>query len=162
MDRNGNIYLLNVNDCDVSMYDPSFRFIKRIGSIGQGPDDLWSPRDFTVDLKGNVIIADLGSKRVKIFDPSGKVINSFEVGEIISIDVLSTGQILVVKDRDDQLIRVFSPVGEQLGTIGQLISTGIEGSSPELARYLNRGSLFVDHLSRSPQVFSQMSEPIAL
>jgi 6-bladed beta-propeller len=145
IDNNGNIYLLNINDCSVLMYDPSFRFIKRIGSIGQGPDDLWSPRDFTVDSKGNVIIADQGSKRVKIFDPSGKVINSFEVGEIISIDVLSTGQILILKEKDDQLIRVFSQTGKQLGTIGQLVPTGLEDSFAELARYLNGGSLFVDH-----------------
>jgi hypothetical protein len=143
-DQIGNLYVLNTKDSSILAYDRSFKFLRRIGSFGQGPDDINHPSDFTIDRNGQLIVADTENNRIQILSAHGKSVRSFKVDRPWSVDVLSTGEILVVGARDKELIRVFSAEGKILSEIGELAPTGVESQFPELHFYLNRGSLLVD------------------
>jgi hypothetical protein len=143
-DRAGRIYVLSVNDSSVLVYDKDYHLLKRIGSLGQGPEDLRLPLDFTLDRDGNLIIADTANNRVQILSPEGRAIRSIPFSEPFSVEVLSTNEILVIGRGEGKLIHVFSPKGEWLRDMGEPATTGVERAMPKLHAYLNRGRLFVD------------------
>ncbi len=143
-DQTGNIYVLNREDSSILVYDRTFKFLRRIGSFGQGPEDLMHPSDFTIDRNGRIIVADTGNNRIQILSAEGKRILSFKYYEPSSIDVLSTGEIWVVGKADEHLIRVYSKDGKFLRNVGELAPTGVEATFPRLHYFLNRGSLWVD------------------
>jgi hypothetical protein len=100
--------------------------------------------DFTIDKKGHLIIADTGNNRIQIMSIHGQSIHSFKVGRPVSVDTLSTGEVLVVGESSSSLIGVFSNEGQSLRGIGEIIPTGIEEDNLPLHFYVNRGRLFVD------------------
>ena len=69
------------------IFDMNGRFIRKIGSIGQGPGEYRDPDDFTVDKEGNVIyVLDSHSYRIHKYDlTTGKFIHSI----ILDKNVLS-------------------------------------------------------------------------
>ena len=144
MDQNGNTYVLNAKDSSIRVYDRSFKFVRRIGSLGQGPDDLRHPSDFAVDRSGQLIIADTDNNRIQIMSPSGKSLRAIKFRQPYSVDVLSTGEIVATSRQDRELIRLISREGVQLANIGEPVSTGYEESFLELHVAINRGSLLVD------------------
>lgn len=94
----GRIYVLNKKDSTVAVYERDLTFVRRIGSFGQGPEDLRSPSDFAVNRAGELIVADTLNNRVQVFSPRGESVGSFSVERPLSVDVLSSGEILVVGD----------------------------------------------------------------
>lgn len=142
-DEAGNIYLLNTRDSSVLVYDQHFNFLRRVGSIGQGPADLRFPSDFAVTRGGELVVADTLNNRVQILSQAGEPLGSFDVERPVSVDVLSSGEILVVAN-DKNLIDVFDARGRALRTIGELAPTTAEANSPPLHLFLNRGRLLVD------------------
>lgn len=143
-DRDGNFYILNVKDSSILVYDRDFKFVRRVGGFGQGPGDLRQPVDFTIDRDSNLIVADTDNNRVQVFSAGGERTSGFAFEEPLSVDVLSTGEILVVGQDDQKLITVCSPVGAILRSIGGLVPTDAEKEFPRLHRYLNRGTILVD------------------
>ncbi len=51
--------------------DKTGRFIKSWGSKGSGEGQFDMPNSVAVDAQGNVYVADLGNKRIQVFDNDG-------------------------------------------------------------------------------------------
>lgn len=51
--------------------DKTGRFVKNWGSKGSGDGQFDMPNSVAVDAKGNVYVADLGNKRIQVFDNDG-------------------------------------------------------------------------------------------
>lgn len=76
--ENGDIFVLDSGNHRIVQYDSSGKFVKQIGSVGQGPGDLLHPDYF--DLKNNkLFVVENGNKRVSIFSISGNFIHSFKI-----------------------------------------------------------------------------------
>src|SRR5688572_20265660 len=88
MDREGNIYVLNQRDSSVLMYSSKFKFLRRIGSFGQGPEDLLRPSDFTINSKGELLIADTDNDRIQVLSATGAAARAFRFNQPSSIDTL--------------------------------------------------------------------------
>jgi len=53
------------------------KFITQWGSTGNGPGQFTGVKSLAVDAQGNVYVADVGNKRIQIFDGDGKFKSEF-------------------------------------------------------------------------------------
>jgi len=68
-DPQGNIFVTDgYGDSRVVKYDKNGRFIKSVGTRGNGPLQFSTPHAMSVDAKGNVYVADRGNSRIVVFD----------------------------------------------------------------------------------------------
>jgi len=68
-DPQGNIFVTDgYGDSRVVKYDKSGRFIKSVGTRGNGPLQFSTPHAMAVDAKGNVYVADRGNNRIVVLD----------------------------------------------------------------------------------------------
>ncbi len=78
-DRAGNIYVadgIGTND-RIAKFDKDGRFISHWGSTGKGPGQFDGIKALAIDAQGNVYAADLGNKRIQVFDASGTFKSEF-------------------------------------------------------------------------------------
>jgi len=78
-DRAGNIYIADGigNTNRIVKFDKDGRFIKHWGSTGKGPGQFTGVKALAVDAQGNVYAADLGNKRIQVFDAEGAFQSEF-------------------------------------------------------------------------------------
>ena len=68
-DPQGNIFVTDgYGDSRVVKYDKSGKFIKSVGTRGNGPLQFSTPHAMAVDAKGNVYVADRGNNRIVVLD----------------------------------------------------------------------------------------------
>ena len=68
-DPQGNIFVSDgYGDSRVVKYDKNGRFIKSVGTRGNGPLQFSTPHAIAVDAKGNVYVADRGNSRIVVLD----------------------------------------------------------------------------------------------
>jgi sugar lactone lactonase YvrE len=53
------------------------RLIRTWGTFGHGPDDLDQPHALAMDSRGRLFVGDRGNNRIKIFDQSGKLLDTW-------------------------------------------------------------------------------------
>jgi DNA-binding beta-propeller fold protein YncE len=71
-DAAGNIYVSDGNgNARIAKFDKNGKFIKSWGSRGSEPGQLNAPHGIALDAQGNVYVADLGNKRIQVFDSDG-------------------------------------------------------------------------------------------
>lgn len=78
-DRAGNIYVadgIGAND-RIAKFDRDGRFISHWGSTGKGPGQFDGVKALAIDAQGNVYAADLGNKRIQVFDANGTFKSEF-------------------------------------------------------------------------------------
>lgn len=78
-DRTGNIYVadgIGAND-RIAKFDKDGRFISHWGSTGNGPGQFAGIKALAIDAQGNVYAADLGNKRIQVFDANGAFKSEF-------------------------------------------------------------------------------------
>ncbi len=71
-DAAGNIFVADgYRNSRVAKFDKNGRFIKSWGSKGTDPGQFDTPDSIAVDAQGNVYVAELGNKRIQVFDNDG-------------------------------------------------------------------------------------------
>lgn len=68
LDENDNIYVLDIKDYSVKMFNNQGKFIKKFGKEGQGPGELVNPFDFDVYPNGMVVILGVNDNKLVVFD----------------------------------------------------------------------------------------------
>jgi hypothetical protein len=78
-DRAGNVYVADGigNNDRVAKFDKDGRFIKHWGSTGKGPGQFEGIKALAIDAQGNVYAADLGNRRIQVFDAEGTFKSEF-------------------------------------------------------------------------------------
>jgi len=75
VDRDGNVYALEVQDREIRVYDPEGRMVRRIGRRGAGPDEFEDAPRF--GLRGDTVWTyQMSNGRITLFDRTGNVIGS--------------------------------------------------------------------------------------
>ncbi|HEV3050523.1 MAG TPA: 6-bladed beta-propeller, partial [Longimicrobium sp.] len=75
-DASDNLYVLDRKGFRVLVYDRNGRFLRQIGSEGEGPGELMVPLALTVGGDGTVIVSDLGRRGYSLFRPDGTFVRS--------------------------------------------------------------------------------------
>lgn len=138
IDSKGNLYVADVKEKYVNMYNPVGHFVRTFGS-----KELFSkPADIAVSKSGDrIYVVDLGGidsdkHRVTVFDPEGKVLFTFgkhgnahgdlhlashiEIGPDDNVYVLDAGNFRVqVFDRDGKYLRSWGKVGVNIGDLAR-------------------------------------------
>jgi hypothetical protein len=72
-DKDGNLYVADGigNNNRVAKFNKDGRFLKHWGSTGTGNDQFQGVKAIALDAQGNVYVADIGNKRIQVFDGEG-------------------------------------------------------------------------------------------
>lgn len=68
LDENDNIYVLDIKDYSVKIFNNHGKFIKKFGKEGQGPGELVNPFDFDVYPNGMVVILGVNDNKLVVFN----------------------------------------------------------------------------------------------
>jgi DNA-binding beta-propeller fold protein YncE len=106
IDKAGNIYVADgvANINRIAKFAKDGRFIKQWGSTGNGKGQFNGVKALAIDAQGNVYAADLGNKRIQVFDADGTFKSEFgNVGTPTALCVTSGAtQYLYVSHVGDQ------------------------------------------------------------
>lgn len=73
VDRMGRIYIADVIDRELRVFDSTGNFVRRIGRRGRGPGEFISPDGLAFDNVGNLYVYDPQQRRLSRFDSSGSL-----------------------------------------------------------------------------------------
>ena len=104
-DRAGNVYVadgIGTNN-RVAKFDRDGRFLANWGSTGSGPGQFNGVKALAIDAQDNVYVADIGNKRIQVFDATGQFKSEFaNVGTPLTMCLTrSTPQYLYVSHAGD-------------------------------------------------------------
>ncbi len=161
IDYQQRLYIVDGGNNRIMQYDSAGKFIRQIGSIGQGPGELLDPSDLDVDNEGFVYIANRGNNRIEIFDSQGNYIKNFK------IDPISTYRQVSVAVTDQKMIFINTAVAGSLisayssndGVLLKKFGTIEQYSSPSETLLYNLGYL-VYAPSENILYFLFMAKPI--
>lgn len=90
-DKNGSMYILDVHECTISVYNENGKFIKSFGGKGQGPEEFDRPN--TIRIKNDNILVFQGHNNFKLVDLDGKYLKSqiVGIGNYLKIGLISNG-----------------------------------------------------------------------
>jgi len=72
-----NLLFLDARGCQLLQFSQNGQFLKKIGERGQGPGEYNKPYGLAVDSQGNIIVSDLETRRMNLYDKEGSFLSSF-------------------------------------------------------------------------------------
>jgi len=79
VDNQGYIYVLDIRDCHILVYDDKGKYVRTIGRKGQGPGEIMSLAFFDFSQDGRVFVNDYMNQRIIIFDREGNSLGDFKL-----------------------------------------------------------------------------------
>lgn len=125
----GRIYLGDISDHRVAVFDLSGKYLFSFGKGGGGDGEFNRPLPVTINRKGEVLVGDTVNSRIQIFDHDGKFLRKFgsrgdgapDFQIIKGVATDSDDNIYVTDGKANQL-KIFNTNGDFLLTIGTAYS----------------------------------------
>jgi hypothetical protein len=155
-DAAGRLYVLSTPCTSISVYGPDSKLLRKIPSNPTKESSIVFAEDFDVDATGRVLVADRGANAIEIFDPAGRMQNSFQVNAPTSVAAITSGEIAITRVDSKRLVEVYDATGKLLRSFGKLENLA---DHPELNRSLNAGKLVADSASHLYFAFTFLPEP---
>lgn len=94
--RDSNIYILDIMNASLLLYDLTGKGIEPVGKIGTGPEDYTTIADFDIDSGGNIYLIDGGQCNLLKFNKERRFISKTPLPfDVDIIKVLDNGNFLV-------------------------------------------------------------------
>ena len=133
-DSEGNIYVLDIGDKQIKVFNKKGQFLRVISRKGQGPGELVSPIDIYIDERDLIYVTDSENNRISVFNKQGNFVNSknfkeISVGKIIGVNphgeiTLITNKFSAESDKNymvlDYSVNIYSPGFELLENLHNL------------------------------------------
>lgn len=106
------------------VYTSEGKFLRQIGSEGSGRGEFYACRDFALDSRGRLYVADGGNDRVQILTKEGDYIGEFPVDhEVHVIEVGPDDNLYINNDlfKSKKLVSVLSPEGKLSSSILDIV-----------------------------------------
>ncbi len=81
VDEKGNMYILDELAGNIKVYDRNGDFVKTIGRKGQGPGEFGMPISLFLSSQSQIIVNDMGQRKIQYFDMDGKYLKAFSVAD---------------------------------------------------------------------------------
>lgn len=123
-DCKGNIYLLDSGNHRILVFDQNGIFVKKMGSVGQGPGELLNPSDFELIGDSLLVVADDGNNRIQILDNSGNYKSGFKLKfspHNFEIEIDSKCRIYINNPLSNHIFTIFSLEGIEIANLGKII-----------------------------------------
>jgi hypothetical protein len=75
-DAQDNLYILDRNNFRVLVFDPSGKFLRKIGKQGGGPGEFIAPVSMTITSDGSLVVGDIGRRGYSIFKTDGTFVKN--------------------------------------------------------------------------------------
>lgn len=162
LDKEGNLYVLDVGNSRIQVFDRDLHFVRAWGSFGRGPGQFNMPSDISLDRTGNIFyVLDSYNYRAQAFDKQGQFL--FQWGspgsgnqQFIWPYGLEAGKdgYVYVSDAGAQRIQKFNARGRFVASFGTFGSDGGQFYKPKGIAMSERGFLYVlDFGNHRGQVF---------
>jgi hypothetical protein len=79
VDGHGDVYVLDVGDTNIKVYDNRGRFVRAVGRKGQGPGEFGFASGFGLTSDGRVCVLDDMSRRVTFLNKEGQYLSGFRL-----------------------------------------------------------------------------------
>ncbi len=151
VDDKENFYFLDAFNHRILKFSKDDRFIKEIGSIGQGEKNLFQPAGVAVE-KGVVYVLDNGGRKIKSFSVEGEYLADFEIEKAFGTDSLCVTDDVILasvkyKRNEDfnkhNLITIFGKNGKIIKSIGKIIKC------QTYAGYLTFNTIFISAMDKT-------------
>ncbi len=120
----GEVFVADWGNNRIQVFDASGVFLREWGQAGSAPGQFNNPIGVQIGPDGNVWVVDSKNERIQVFSTDGEVVQVFDdVGsgpEIISLN--ADGDFYVSSPWAASEVRIFSPEGSRLGTLGSGLS----------------------------------------
>lgn len=123
LDQGGNVYLLDSKNDRVKIFDKNMKFIRSLGSRGQGPDEMIEPTDMDLDKEGNIYIADPENSRIVIIDSSGQAAKNISLRGLkflLDLNIAVDSEGLIYISTAESLITVLNISGQIINSFGEI------------------------------------------
>lgn len=114
--KDGNVYVVDLGNHRIQIFDKDGKFIRTFGKKGTGPGEFARPAGLSFDKEGNIYITEIDNDRVQVFDPAGNSIAMFGKGGSGNGEFKNVHGILVddrgylfIADSGNNRIQVFKP-----------------------------------------------------
>ncbi len=154
VDQEENIYICDMRDFCIKVYDREGQFLRRIGKRGQGPGEFRVPLRIEISHDNKLIV--LSDYRISYFTSQGEYINSFQTKEFFrDITMIPGGDHLLLAREPPLVFTVEEPwviaeyngKGEINRKFGELINSGsITLSKGEISYYYS--NVFLSYLGK--------------
>jgi len=160
VDGTGNVYVADLANHRVQVFDSGGRFLGKWGSWGHDTGKFEDPCGIAVDGAGNVYVADSPRHRVQIFDGNGRFLaqcvmwsDTQQLSTCTDVAVDGAGNVYVV-DRGRHQVQVFDINGRLLGRRGSAGYGDAQFNLPYGIAVDGAGNVYVtDRGSHRVQVF---------
>lgn len=104
VDSNGNIYVLDVKEAHVKLFDNDGRLIRIIGKSGQGPGEFQNPHTVQITGKNEVVIFDPLPQKLLFFSADGKYTKSISTIKLFNPPLINSVGYIISFVRNDEAI----------------------------------------------------------
>jgi len=134
--RNGNIFVADMNNFRVQVFDKDGVYLRKFGQLGDNPGDFSRPKGIAVDSEGHVYVADAAFNNFQIFDDMGKLLLSIgSMGQGPGQFVLPGGMYADDKDR----IYVADTINRRIEVFQYMSEAWKQAHPDEFKKYLLPG-----------------------
>ncbi len=121
INASGNVYVADIDNNRVQVFDQSGNFLRAWGSSGTGNGEFQHPEGVAVNSSGFIFVVDTGNYRVQVFTATGQFVTKWgtqgtEDGKFLDprfVAISPNGNVLVA-DYNSRRIQEFSPTGNFL------------------------------------------------
>ena len=149
IDTDGNIYVLDWKYHTVKKYGLDGKFIRNIGSRGQGPGEFSAILvDSCLDENKRLYVLEL--MKVHIFDQEGEYIDTFNPGFFpLEITFNHEGKLVLIGKKEGKFFHVFTAEGEFLESFGE----GILALNQEYEKFGEIWGPLSPHISKDGRIY---------
>ena len=135
-DGSQNIYILDFLDNCVKVFDKNGKYIRKIGTTGSGPGELYGPKYFDLDSNGDIHIYEAMNNRTSIFYSNGNFKRSFQFKQyLVPNSIIAMGNHLFFstinyRDNSIKMIYQYDKTGNLINSFGDgfLLGKGTFGN----------------------------------
>jgi hypothetical protein len=83
VDEDGNIYVLDFQDCQIKIFDKEGKFVQAVSRKGQGPGEIQLPLTMEITGGDSLVLYDMAKKCFSLFSLSGEFIRQKSAAEYL-------------------------------------------------------------------------------
>ncbi|NLI39720.1 MAG: hypothetical protein GX421_00830 [Caldisericales bacterium] len=142
-DGDGNLYFVDMYNCQVSKWDKYGKFLGAFGTEGQENGQFVAPGGIAVDADGNIYVSDGHTARIQRFDSAFKFKNLLNVGtDTVALD--SPGPIRVGPNGEVFVAEMKSGTIFQFKPSGDFVKAAVKSPDGKTPIFTKMGAFEVD------------------
>jgi len=165
VDEAGTIYVLDMGDCQIKVFDKNGDFLRAIGGKGQGPGEMQMPS--SMDLAGDerLVVYDMRKSCLSLFTFSGDFIKDLSVAKyfpLVRVRTDQKGHFAIQYHFRDEKITGYKIIllDSNLESVSEIASIEEKRSPPRVLRLF--GPLLHYRITKDDQILTGYSEDYEL